>query len=117
MQRGRNCQRSLATALGIPFESDPRPYDPVRLTYEEFLEGTDRLAAVGYPFERTPEEAWPHFKGWRVNYEALVDALTREVMPPPAPWFLDRPKLGHVEWPRVLNRTPDDPEAHKPLIT
>ena len=30
-------------------------------------------------------------------------------MPPPAPWFLDRPKLGKAKFPLVLNRTPDEP--------
>jgi hypothetical protein len=114
---GVTCLRSLAVALNVDHDTDPRPTDPVRLTYEEFLAGTDRLQQVGYPFERTPEEAWPHFRGWRVNYEGIVDALTRRVMPPPAPWFLDRPQLGQVVWPRVLNRTPEDPDAHRPLIT
>jgi hypothetical protein len=36
-------------------------------------------------------------------------------MPPPAPWFLDRPGLGKAEWPGVRNRTPDDPDGHQPL--
>ncbi len=114
---GIQCLRSLAQALQIPFDRDPRPTDPVRLTYEEFLEGTDRLEQVGFEFERPPEEAWAHFKGWRVNYEGILDALTRQILPPPSPWLMDRPDVGRVEWPTVRNRTPDDPEAHKPLIT
>jgi hypothetical protein len=117
LTQGIGCLRSLSNALNVEFVRDPLPSDPIRLTYEEFLEGTDRLEQVGYPFERTPEEAWPHFKGWRVNYESMVDALTTQVMPPPAPWFLDRPRLGRTEWPRILNRTPDDPQGRKPLIT
>lgn len=32
-------------------------------------------------------------------------------MPPPAPWFLARPGIGETHFPRVLNRTPDDPHA------
>lgn len=109
--------RSLANALGISYDADPLPTDPLRLTYEEYLEGTDRLTQVDFPFERTPEEGWPHFQGWRVNYEKLVDEFTRRIVPPPAPWFLARPGLGAVEWPRILNRTPDDPHAHRPLRT
>ncbi len=114
---GVRCLRSLAEALDVPYNADPLPSDPLRLTYEEFLEGTDRLAQVDFPFERTPEEAWPHFRGWRVNYESLVDELTAKVVPPPAPWFVARPELGTVEWPRILNRTPDDPHAQQPLRT
>jgi hypothetical protein len=117
LMMGVRALRLLADALGIPYDADPLPTGGLRLTYEEFLEGTDRLALTEYPFERTPEEAWPHFRGWRVNYEALMDEFTRRVVPPPAPWFLPRPELGAVEWPRILNRTPDDPEAHKPLRT
>lgn len=114
---GITCLRSLAQALQLPYERDPLPTDPVRLTYEEYLVGTARLEKVGYEFERSPEEAWPHFKGWRVNYESIVDALTHQIMPPPTPWLADRPEAGTATWPTVLNRTPDDPEAHQPLIT
>jgi hypothetical protein len=117
LMMGVRTLRSLCDALNVAYDADPLPTDPLRLTYEEFLEGTDRLALVDYPFERTPEEAWPHFRGWRVNYEALLDALTAKVVPPPAPWLADRPRLGTVEWPRVLNRTPEDPHAQKPLRT
>jgi hypothetical protein len=49
-----------------------------------------------------------------VNYEGIVDALTRLVMPPPAPWFAERPALGELQFPRVLDRTPDDPDAARP---
>ena len=87
------------------------PTSPLRLTHEEFRAGTDRLASVGFPFERSPEEAWPHFHGWRVNYEAIVDALTFLVAPPPTPWFPDRPWLGRDPRPNVINRTPEHPEG------
>ena len=38
-------------------------------------------------------------------------ALTADHRPPPAPWFLVRPKLGAARLPLVLNRTPDEPEG------
>jgi hypothetical protein len=115
LQMGLNCLRSLGTVLRIPFDPDPIPTTQIRLTFEEFALGYDRLEAVGFPFERTRDEAWVHFSGWRVNYEAIVDRLTLMTMPPPAPWFLARPELGPVQLPRVLDRTPDDPMAqHNP---
>jgi hypothetical protein len=114
LQMGMNTLRALATVLHIEFEADPLPTSPLRITYAEYLTGVERLQQVGFPFERTPEEAWRHFAGWRVNYEPIVDALTRLVMPPPAPWFLDRPWVGQIRRPRVLDRTPDDPHAGAP---
>jgi len=109
LQMGVNTLRSLAQALHIEFDPDPLPTAPIRLSYEEYLAGISRLEEVGFPFERSPAEAWPHFCGWRVNYEPIVDALTRAVVPPPAPWFLSRPWLGELRRPQVRDRTPDDP--------
>jgi hypothetical protein len=30
---------------------------------------------VNFPVERNPEAAWPHFVGWRVNYEEAAYAI------------------------------------------
>jgi hypothetical protein len=111
LQMGRNCLRAMAGTLKIPYNADPLPTDPIRLTREEFALGYARLVAVGFPLERDEDDAWTHFVGWRVNYESIVDALTMLVMPPPAPWFLPRPHLGPFQLPRVLDRTPSDPQA------
>ncbi len=116
LQMGTNALRSLVSVLKLEYDPDPLPTTPIRLTYDEFLAGVARLEAVDFPFERTPEEAWPHFCGWRVNYEPLVDALTVLVAPPPAPWFLDRPWLGQVPRPSVVNRTPEHPEGDSLII-
>jgi hypothetical protein len=32
-------------------------------------------------------------------------------VPPPAPWFIVRPRLGMARFPLVLNRTPEQPEG------
>jgi hypothetical protein len=78
--------RELARTERVPFNPDPAPEDPILLTYEEFLYGVQRMRAQGYEFERTPEEAWPHFKGWRVNYEAVAYALAYRIDAVPARW-------------------------------
>jgi hypothetical protein len=109
LNMGSHCLRSLAQALRIPFDRDPLPTAPLRLSEEEFRAGTDRLAQFDFPFERPPADAWRHFAGWRVNYESIADALTRLIVPPPAPWLPSRPGLGDPVWPRLVNRTPDDP--------
>jgi hypothetical protein len=103
----------MAGALHISYDGDPMPTSGTRLTKEEFATGYGRLQDVQFPLDRDLDEAWRHFQGWRVNYEGIVDALTRLIMPPPAPWFLARPQLGATEWPGVRNRTPDDPEGRQ----
>jgi hypothetical protein len=111
LQMGTNCLRSMAGALKIPYDPDPLPTTGIRLSRAEFDEGFRRLEAVGFPLERGADETWRHFRGWRVNYESIVDALSDLVMPPPAPWFAARPGLGIAAWPVILNRTPDEPEG------
>ncbi len=109
------CLRSLSDSLHIGYPTDPHPSDPVRLTEAEFRQGLDRLEAVGFEFERSAEETWTNFRGWRVNYESMVDAITDRIMPPPAPWFPRRPELGAVQFPHVVDRTPENPEGDRPL--
>jgi hypothetical protein len=111
LSMGINCLRSMARALHIPYDDDPLPTGNVRLTRAEFDEGFRRLESVNFPAERTVDDAWRHFQGWRVNYEPIVDALTAIIVPPPAPWFTARPELGMARMPLVLNRTPDEPEG------
>ncbi len=111
LSMGIRCMRSMAGALGIPFDADPLPLGEIRLTKAEFEDGYRRLKEVNFPMERDVDESWRNFQGWRINYEPIVDALTKLIVPPPAPWFVARPELGDAEWPVVVNRTPDQPEG------
>jgi hypothetical protein len=113
LRMGFTCLRSIADLLRLPYDPDPLPDDPIELTYEEFLGGVHRLEEVDFPIERAPEEAWPHFKGWRVNYEAVAYALADLVIAPPGPWSGPRrhlPGLAIVPQ-RPPDRQPDDPGA------
>ena len=103
LRMGFTSLRDICGAFGIPFDPDPRPDAPLALSYEDYLAGIDRLSAVGYAMERTAEEAWPHFRGWRVNYEPQVYALTRAVEAVPAVW--SGPRRHSVE-PMLPNRPP-----------
>jgi hypothetical protein len=103
--------RDIAGAVKIAYDADPFPDDPIALTYEEYLGGVHRLEQAGFPMERTPEEAWPHFRGWRVNYEAVAYALANLVVAPPGPWSGPRhhlPGLAIIPT-RPADRRPDDP--------
>lgn len=110
--------RTLARSQGYQVEEDPRPDDPIDLPYAAFAHGVEQLRLVGFPLERSEEEAWPHFHGWRVNYEAAAFALAEEVVAVPAPWtgkreHLTRDQAIDVLANRPRHRSPDDPEGTK----
>ena len=70
----------------MPVDHDPDPDDPLQLTYDEFLVGVDRMRTAGFAMDRTPAQAWPHFRGWRVNYEDVAYRLAARLDAVPAPW-------------------------------
>jgi hypothetical protein len=78
--------RQMARAVGIPFEEDPDPDAEIQLSFEQFEAGVQRLVDVGFEIERTTEEAWPHFRGWRANYESIAYALAYATDAVPALW-------------------------------
>jgi hypothetical protein len=84
--------RKLAHSLGLPVSDDPHPEDPIVLTRDEYDEAVEHMRRAGWTFERTPDEAWPHFHGWRVNYEGAAYGLARHLDLPPAMWSGPRPR-------------------------
>ena len=115
LQMGFSCLRKLTRTLHLPVNDDPAPDDPVQLSWEEFLQGWERLTGVEFPVERPPEEAWRHFRGWRVNYESAAYLLAWGVDAVPARWSGPRRHDDAIISPRrFVNRTPDDPEGRAP---
>ena len=96
LRMGFTALRDIADVLGIPYDPDPSPEDGIALSYEAFERGVERIAITGFPMVRTPEEAWPHFQGWRVNYESIAYAIADMVTAPPAPWSGPRHALRGV---------------------
>jgi hypothetical protein len=86
IRSGFLCFNRIARAMGfsIPLEADPEA--GISLTYEEFVEAVARMRKVGLPIEREPEQAWPDFVGWRVNYERAAYAIAAAVYAVPAKW-------------------------------
>jgi hypothetical protein len=112
VQMGFTCLRKLTRTLRIPVDEDPRPDGPVQLSWEEFLQGWERITSVGFPVERTAEEAWPHFRGWRINYEAAAYKLASGLDAVPARWSGPRRHdWSPFEPRRLANRTPEHPEG------
>jgi hypothetical protein len=75
----------------VPDEADPEA--SISLTYDDFRHATAMLREVDYPIERSDEEAWPHFRGWRANYDATALMLAKQLDAPPALW------TGTRRWP------------------
>ncbi len=86
LRSGFSALRDIGAALGYRVDDDPDPDRGISLTFEEFAEAVAQLDAVEFPREREVAEAWPHFRGWRVNYEDLAYALALRTDAVPAPW-------------------------------
>ena len=115
LRMGFLCMRKIAKITGTPVEDDPRPDDPIALTYAQFAHAVTLLRQAGFPLEKTAEEAWVDFKGWRVNYEAAAYVLAEFVVAVPAPWSGHRHNMTtsviDVLSRRPRHRTPEDPEG------
>jgi hypothetical protein len=116
LRMGFTCLRDIAANLRMPFDPDPFPADPIQLSFEEFLGGVHRLEESGYPMEKTADEAWIDFKGWRVNYESIVYALADVIVAPPGPWSGPRTRLTDMTFvpQRPADRRPKDPTGLEP---
>ena len=110
IRAGFTALRDIARVSRIPFNSDPMPEDPIELTYPEFENAVALMQQAGFPTERSTVEAWPHFRGWRVNYEHVVYELARHVDAVPAYWS------GRRDWPAepMPPRRPTDRKPHTP---
>ncbi len=85
LRGGFQCFTRVARAMGLQVPIEPSGGE-ISLTYQEFLDAVARMREVGFPIEREPEEAWPDFVGWRVNYEHAAYAVAAAVYAVPANW-------------------------------
>ncbi len=113
LRMGYAALRAVCDTMRIPYPPDPRPDDQIQLTEPEFKAACEMLSQAGFPTERTWEEAWPHFHGWRVNYESTAYALADLLDAPPGPWSGPRRSFpGLVIQPkRPADRRPGAPEG------
>jgi len=98
----------LALTLNWPVDPDPNPEGPIDLSYEEYEQAVGMLVDAGFAVERSAEESWPDFRGWRVNYESAAYRLCDRLIAPPAPWSGRRQHLrtGPVSPRRPPQRRP-----------
>ena len=86
LRSGFLCFSQIARAMNLAVPESPDPADGISLNYEDFLDAIRALQKVDFPIERAPEQAWPEFVGWRVNYEAAAFAIAAAIDAVPALW-------------------------------
>jgi hypothetical protein len=118
LRMGFTALNRIAKVLRWDVDPDPDPEGDINLTFEEFEEAVAMLEHVGFPMERTAEEAWPDFRGWRVNYETVAYRLCDRLTAPPAPWSGSRRHLrsGVVAPRRPPQRAPGVLAQHRPEV-
>lgn len=94
--------RHISDFFGIPYNPNPQPGDPISISQEEFDAVYDTLAEAGIPLKPDREQAWRDFRGWRVNYDAVLIHLAGLTMAPWAKWSSDRAIRIHASF--KLNR-------------
>ena len=104
LRAGFSCLREISDVEGIAYNPDPDPDGELQLSFAEFSQGLDLLRYAGYPMARDPEEAWAHFRGWRVNYESMAYTLLYRIDAVAAPWSGPRRTQRQV----LAVRTPVD---------
>ena len=118
LQMGFTALRAIAGTVGIPVDPDPDPDGELQLGYDEYLEGVARISSTTFPMERSPEEAWPDFRGWRANYEPIAYALADRLDAVRAPWTGTRRTGDPLATPvRPANRRPTPHQPAPPVPT
>ena len=107
LRSGFLCFRRIALAMGVDIPEEADPEAGISLTYDEFLDAVARMRKVDFPIERDPEQAWPDFVGWRVNYERAAYAVAAAIDAVPAKW--SGPRRHPVEQMEPLRPRPGRP--------
>ncbi|HEX9357587.1 MAG TPA: hypothetical protein VF933_27695 [Streptosporangiaceae bacterium] len=86
LRGGFECFGEVNRAMGLPVPDMPDRAHGISLTYQDWLHAIAVLEKVNFPIERTPQDAWPDFAGWRVNYEQAAYQVAKAVDAVPALW-------------------------------
>lgn len=76
----------------------------LQLPREDFDLAVERMSRTGFVPERTGDEAWTHFSGWRINYELEAYELARMIDAVPAVWSGTRVHAGREIMPATSER-------------
>lgn len=110
LRMGYLTMRKIASVSAINVDNDPAPDAPLQLTREQFDGAVAQIVSSGWLPERDIDEAWKHFRGWRVNYEAAAYGLAYHLDVVPALWSGPRRGSDEVLPPdRPIDRRPTEP--------
>lgn len=90
LRMGFTAMTQIGRTMRFPVNEDPDPDGDISISYEQFAEAVAMLTNMGYPIERDTAQAWPHFRGWRVNYDGIALRLAKALDAPPTLWSGDR---------------------------
>lgn len=90
LRAGYLALRRIADGFNIVYDPDPSPDGPVSVDRREWDEAMDELHESGVPILADRDQAWRDWRGWRVNYDAVLLGLARVTEAPPVPWISDR---------------------------
>jgi hypothetical protein len=88
--------RGLADYFRIPYPALVDRTIPISITREQFDLVLGRLELSGVPIVADHDAAWLDFVGWRVNYDAIIEACHVMFVCPRSDWSLapSKPTLG-----------------------
>jgi hypothetical protein len=67
--------RKLADYFGVSYPTTLNRTVPISITREEFDLVFLRLERIGVPLVADHDAAWADFAGWRMNYDAIIEAF------------------------------------------
>ena len=80
--------RRLADYFRIPYPLHPERTIPIAISRHEFDLVLEHLARSGVPLVADHDAAWQDFLGWRVNYDAIIEACYERFTCPRIDWNL-----------------------------
>jgi hypothetical protein len=80
--------RGLSDYFRVPYPLQPDGTEPISITRDEFEGALDHIAESGAPVLPDREAAWLDFVGWRVNYDAMIEALHVRFTSPRVEWSM-----------------------------
>ena len=78
--------RRIADYLKVPYPTQLDSATPITITRHEFDHVIDRLHRGGVPIVPDRDAAWRDFQGWRVNYDAIIEAFYKVFTCPRTNW-------------------------------
>ncbi len=80
--------RRLADYFRMPYPLHPERTIPIAISRHEFDLVLEHLARSGVPLVADRDAAWQDFLGWRVNYDAIIEACYLRFTCPRIDWNL-----------------------------